>query len=399
MSANPHLEALLEENAEIADPNTKRKSRLTGIAIIVFALVGLYLALGSGGGSKPKSVQPTDEEFRTSGFRPPGFTTTADTGKSAEPPIVKIEAPKAVEEPTKFEVPPPPPPVVTVPETAPVTEAVHEEAFPARYRSGMIQLDESSSSSEQSAGLLGNNAAQSSSGVAGSDDNSKFLANSSNMGERSAKASKINRLDAVIPEGTMIPGILETAISSDLPGQIRAITSEDVYSFDGRRVLVPAGSRLLGEYKSELTTGQTRVFVIWNRLIRSDGVNVALASIGTDAIGRSGLTGQIDNHWRARFGSAIMMSIVGAGTSYVTGSGSGDSQSDGAATARQTIANTFSRMADRTLSKTIDIPPTINVRQGGRINIFVRQDLDFSKYYDDPVTEALKEIKNERRGR
>lgn len=204
----------------------------------------------------------------------------------------------------------------------------------------------------------------------------------------------------------MIPGLLETAINSDLPGQIRAITSQDVFSFDGRRVLIPTGTRLIGEYQSEVTRGQKRIFVVWTRLIRDDGVSVRLNSIGTDSLGRSGLTGHVDNKWRERFGSAIMLSVVGAGASFLTGYGSdeafGNNNSEaqrGEELARETIAETFSDMANQALSENLRIPPTISVSQGERIFVYVRQDLDFSAMYDDPVTEAMKEIKSERRGR
>ncbi|SEI18448.1 type IV secretion system protein VirB10 [Rhizobium tibeticum] len=243
--------------------------------------------------------------------------------------------------------------------------------------------------------------------MAGEDRNSKFLATASAIGDRSAKARQIGRLDAMIPEGTLIPGILETAINSDLPGQIRAITSQDVYSFDGRRILIPTGTRLIGEYQSDMIRGQKRIFVIWTRLLRDDGVSVRLNSIGTDSLGRSGLTGIVDNKWRERFGSAILLSIVGAGSSYLTGYGSGqystsnssngESDSQRAADlARKTIAQTFSDMANQALGENLKIPPTISVHQGERIFVYVRQDLDFSAMYPDPVEEAMKEIKHER---
>ncbi len=112
--------------------------------------------------------------------------------------------------------------------------------------------------------------------VAGEDRSSKFLAAAASLGDRSAKARKIERIDALVPEGTLIPGILETAIVSDLPGQVRAIVSEDVYSFDGRRVLIPTGTRLIGEYQSEIVRGQKRIFVVWTRMLRDDGVTVRL---------------------------------------------------------------------------------------------------------------------------
>lgn len=118
------------------------------------------------------------------------------------------------------------------------------------------------------------------------------------------------------------------------------------------------------------------------------------------------MTGHVDNKWRERFGSAIMLSVVGAGASFLTGYGSdeafGDNNSEaqrGEELARETIAETFSDMANQALSENLRIPPTISVSQGERIFVYVRQDLDFSAMYDDPVTEAMKEIQRERRRR
>ncbi|MCF1450526.1 TrbI/VirB10 family protein [Agrobacterium vitis] len=399
MRTNEHLNAVFpDDDAEIVDTKARKRNWMAGVAMLGVALIAGYLVI-SPTGSKPKDQRSTDEEFRTGNFKPASFSFDQAPAK-VEPEIVKLPEPKKVEEKaTQFDVPPPPIVAVSRPAPSPAAEVKKEEEFPTRFRSQMIEYDSSDSRSPAAGGLTGGAGAGSGSGltVAGDDRNSKYLANASAMGDRSAKATKIARLDAVIPEATLIPGILETAISSDLPGQIRAITSEDVYSFDGRRVLIPTGTRLIGEYQSDVTTGQTRIFVVWSRLIRNDGVSIRLGSIGTDSIGRSGLTGNVDNHWVDRFGSAIMLSIVGAGTSYATGSGSSDSESDGAETARQTIATTFSQMANQTLSKTIAIPPTINVKQGERIHIFVRQDLDFSAFYDDPVTEAMREISREHR--
>ena len=83
----------------------------------------------------------------------------------------------------------------------------------------------------------------------------------------------------------MIKGILETAISSDLPGNVRATTTEDVYSFDGRRVLIPKGTMLTGEYRSGLNRGQSRIFIVWTRMLRADGVSLMLGWTGTDSLG------------------------------------------------------------------------------------------------------------------
>ncbi len=403
MKISPELEAMTAaDETAVSNRRVGRNQSLGMAALIVCGAVAAYFVLAAAN-EKPRDVADSDEEFQTTTFRPPSFVRDGEKPQpQPEQEVIKLpEPPEVVEEApvdtTEFKVPAPPEVVEQAPEMAPV------EDFPDRYKSGLISLDQKgngtgsgSLSDEGDTGLS----------VAGEDRNSKYLAAASSLADRTAKARQIERIDAMIPEGTLIPGILETAINSDLPGQIRAITSQDVYSFDGRRVLIPTGTRLIGEYQSEVTRGQKRIFVIWTRLLRDDGVSVRLNSIGADSLGRSGLTGHVDNKWRERFGSAIMLSVVGAGASFLTGYGSdqafGDDDSDaqrGEELARETIAQTFSDMANQVLGENLRIPPTISVSQGERIFVYVRQDLDFGAMYDDPVTEALKEIQRERRGR
>ncbi|RVC58815.1 TrbI/VirB10 family protein [Mesorhizobium sp. M00.F.Ca.ET.038.03.1.1] len=402
MNRTPELEAMLSaDEAAVSNKNVKRNQLLGGAALLLGGVVAAYFVLASPQ-ETPRDVTDSDEEFRTTTFRPPSFVREEEK-PAPEPDNAVINLPPPPEpaeeevDTTEFTVPPPP----EVIETMPAAEPPAEE-FPERFKSKLIQLDQANGA-EAGNGDLGGEDGQGLT-VAGEDRNSKYLAAASSIADRRAKATQIKRIDAMIPEGTLIPGILETAINSDLPGQIRAITSQDVYSFDGRRVLIPTGTRLIGEYQSEVTRGQKRIFVIWTRLIRDDGVSVRLSSIGTDSLGRSGLTGIVDNKWRERFGSAIMLSVVGAGASFLTGYGSdeafGDDNSEakrGEELARETIAETFSDMANQALSDNLRIPPTISVSQGERIFVYVRQDLDFSAMYDDPVTEAMKEIQRERR--
>src|SRR5690606_6957192 len=114
-----------------------------------------------------------------------------------------------------------------------------------------------------------------------------------------------------VPQATMIPAVLETAINTDVPGYVRAVVSQDVRSFDGARILVPRSSRLIGQYQSGLQAGQKRAYVIWTRLIRPDGVSVALASPGTAYDGSGGIPGKVDTHFFQRFGSAMLLSVIG----------------------------------------------------------------------------------------
>jgi type IV secretion system protein VirB10 len=404
MKRSPELEAMLEaDQSGVRDQRAQRKRLAGGALILLIGTVLAYLFVLAP--KKPaQDVLQGDEEFSTTTFRPPSFLRNESPEEKPADNVIQLPEPpeEKKDEPsdtTEFDVPAPPVAVETV-DGQPERPA---DAFPKRYLSKQIIVDSTKADSSQSS--LNGGSTDGAPTVAGEDRSSKFLATASAIGDRSAKAHRIDRIDAMIPEGTLIPGTLETAINSDLPGQIRAITSQDVYSFDGRRILIPTGTRLIGEYQSEVTRGQKRIFVIWTRLLRNDGVSVRLNSIGTDSLGRSGLTGNVDNKWRERFGSAILLSIVGAGSSFLTGygngqyssSGNGDSDSDRAAElARETIAQTFSDMANQALGESLRIAPTISVHQGERIFVYVRQDLDFSAMYPDPVEEALKEIKHER---
>jgi type IV secretion system protein VirB10 len=168
-----------------------------------------------------------------------------------------------------------------------------------------------------------------------------------------------------VTQGTMIPAVLETAINTDVPGFVRAVVSQDVRSFDGTRILVPRSSRLIGQYQSGLQAGQKRAYVIWTRLIRPDGVSVALASPGTAFDGSGGIPGRVDTHFFQRFGSAILLSVIGGlstvasgGTALVVGGG-------------QTAASTA-------LQQNGDIPPTVRVRPGEPIRVVTARDLDFA---------------------
>jgi type IV secretion system protein VirB10 len=402
MKRSPELEALGQsDDPVIADNAVRRKQLVGGAVLVLLGVVAGYMVIA---GRQPpvRDMLDGDEEFTTTTFRPPSFVREGEP--KPEPPapeIVQMPPPSPPPPPaeeadtTEFEVPPPPAPGAPRPREAAETPV---EEFPERFRSKLVVVDDAAASEQGS--LTGNEGEALT--VAGEDRSSKFLAAASSVGDRGAKAKKIERIDALVPEGTLIPGILETAIVSDLPGQVRAIVSQDVYSFDGRRILIPTGTRLIGEYQSEITRGQTRIFVVWTRMLRDDGVSVRLNSIGTDGLGRAGLTGRVDKKFRERFGAAILLSIVGAGASYLTGYGSeaaagdsGDAQ-NAEELARETLAQTFSDMANQALGDSLRIPPTISVSQGERIFVFVRQDLDFSAMYENPVTEALREIRRER---
>jgi len=207
------------------------------------------------------------------------------------------------------------------------------------------------------------------------DPNLAFAGRYQNQDFETVQARPLQNLSTLIPQGTMIAGILETAIQSDLPGMVRAVVSENVYAFDGTQLLIPKGARLIGRYRSGLIRGQSRVFIIWSRLIRNDGVSINIGSYGADDLGRSGLGGDVDTHFMERFGSSVLLSLIDTGLKI----GAQSLDNNNTATLALETGSDFSNSAEIALNNSIAIPPTVHIDQGTRINVFVGKDLDFSR--------------------
>ena len=187
-----------------------------------------------------------------------------------------------------------------------------------------------------------------------------------------SQAQRMTGLDRLVPQGAIIGAVMETALNSDLPGFARAIVQRDVLSFDGSAVLIPAGSRIIGQYQSGVARGASRVFIIWTRLIRPDGVSVTLASPAIDEIGRGGVAGKVDRHFLQRYGGAILLSVLTGGLNVAAASVGGGGGTIVVGSAGEASALATQAAAD------LDIPPTITTKQGALVRIFVAQDLDFS---------------------
>jgi len=190
-----------------------------------------------------------------------------------------------------------------------------------------------------------------------------------------ARATQMRDLGRVIPQGFVIPAVLETAIDSDLPGAVRAVVSRDVRGFDGSQVLVPRGSKLIGQYRSAAAIGQTRAFVVWSRIITPAGVSIDVGSPATDRLGRGGLAGTADTHFFERFGSSILLSLITAGVQYAAHGSSNNTGNTQLVIGSTDQANQLATVA---LQKQIDIPTTIRVPQGAPVQVSVTRDLDFS---------------------
>jgi len=196
-------------------------------------------------------------------------------------------------------------------------------------------------------------------------------------------AAVIDNLSWRVLQGTLIHFVLETAINSSLPGLVRGLTTSDVFSADGKRILIPKNSQIIGEYRSGVQRGEARVFVIWTRLITPHGIDVALDSPSTDSLGRAGLSGKADTHFFQRFGGSIFLSIIG-------GAAQEEAEND---VQRQEYANSFNNSAAIALENSIDIPPTVNVKRATVGYVFVARDIDF----EDAIKVVSKRIASEQR--
>ena len=182
------------------------------------------------------------------------------------------------------------------------------------------------------------------------------------------RAGRLSNPSMTIPQGTVIPAVLETALDSTRPGATRALVQRDIYGFDGSRVLIPRGSRLYGGYSEGLNPGERRALVQWTRLVRPDGVTIALDSPSADPLGRAGIEGDVDSRFLTRFGGAILQSLLDIGVGIAT-----REASDGVIVALPGSTQNVTQVAQQQ-----QVRPVLKVDHGTSVSVFVARDLDFS---------------------
>ena len=186
-----------------------------------------------------------------------------------------------------------------------------------------------------------------------------------------SKATHIARPDITVIQGSIIQAALETAIDSSLPGVIRAVVSEDVHSLDGSNILIPRGSKVFGEYQSDLSVGDSRILVAWTRIVTPSNRSVVISSFGGDDLGRSGTTGHVNRRFGERFGSAAMVSLIGATPALAAST----QENELAAGVAESVGEDLATATTSTIADLINIQPTIHVAQGSRITILLDRDL------------------------
>jgi type IV secretion system protein VirB10 len=171
--------------------------------------------------------------------------------------------------------------------------------------------------------------------------------------------------------GTLIPASLITGINSDLPGTIIAQVTQPVYdTVTGRNVLIPQGSRLIGRYESEISLGQDRALVTWDRIIFPDGGSIQITAPGADAMGQSGLQDRTNHHWRRTFVAAGLATVLGIGTEI-----GASSEDDIVRAIRRGTGDTITETGQQIVERNLGIPPTITIRPGWPVRVIVTRDL------------------------
>lgn len=187
-------------------------------------------------------------------------------------------------------------------------------------------------------------------------------------------AAKLGDRSMLIARGAYIPCVLETDLNSNVPGPTSCVVTSNVYSDDGRVVLIDKGARVLGEYRNTLKQGDTRIAVLWNRIKAPTGIVIDVDSPAANGTGAAGVEGQIDNHWMQRIGAAFLLSLVQDAVAV-------KASNDGGGVTVVNTTNTSKSLAEKVLDSTINIPPTLTRNRGERLMILVNRDLWFDSVY------------------
>jgi type IV secretion system protein VirB10 len=173
--------------------------------------------------------------------------------------------------------------------------------------------------------------------------NDHFLFSAPGLQVETSTSHQLLDKSHTVVQGTIIPAVLETAIDSELPGNVRAQVTEPVFSFDGSRILFPAGTMLIGTFSNDVDIEQRRVLISWNRAVTPEGKSIGLASTDVDPLGRAGTEGDVDNRYVKKIGAAAFISAIDGGRGI--------------------------------LDKYLSLPPILRVPQGKEIRVSVNRDL------------------------
>ncbi|HEY4530334.1 MAG TPA: TrbI/VirB10 family protein [Luteimonas sp.] len=333
--------------------NRKALLFLAGIVLLlVAAIVGMLRAVGGdgGAGSPPRAQDLVIPELPRTSMRP----TSPSPVPAAPVPIVPL--------------PSVPVPVHGVPRVGPVLP-------PPQHPTGPSLRDRRSASAESAqptdpymqAMLAGLPGVQAQDGPAPATIDA-------------TAARPIARPDTLLVRGTYIRCVLETRIVTDIPGFTSCVVTEPVYSINGRRLLLPKGSKVLGRYEAE--PRGPRVAVVWDRITTPNGIDIGMASPGVDGLGGAGHPGHYSAHWGSRIGSALLVSLVSDAFKYAAAEEGppGAVIGEGGIVVHSPYESTTARTLERLAHQALDNrrPPTVTIHQGSLLNVYVARDVDFT---------------------
>lgn len=195
----------------------------------------------------------------------------------------------------------------------------------------------------------------------------------------STSASRIKNQSLILSKGTVIECILETRVDTTVPGMTTCVIPRNIYSMNGRVLLVEKGTRAIGEYQGSVANGLARIFMLWTELRTPHGISIPLNSPAADALGAAGMGGYVDFHWWKRFGNALLFSLISDGFQYIINTANSNNNNGDV-----TYENTEDGMDEiirEAMRQSGDIPPTLIKNQGERVSIFVARDLSFENVY------------------
>lgn len=212
----------------------------------------------------------------------------------------------------------------------------------------------------------------------------KLLFVNAPVDRRTAAPDRLSRPASpfVVQAGTIIPAALITGIRSDLPGQITAQVTEAVFdSPTGRAKVIPQGARLIGTYDSQVAFGQSRVLLVWTRLIMPNGRSIVLErQPGADAAGYSGLEDEVDNHWKELLGAAALSTLLAVGTEVNSGADANNTNSAIVQALRRGAGDALNQTGQQVVRRNLNIQPTLTIRPGFPVRVIVNRDLVLEPY-------------------
>ncbi len=203
------------------------------------------------------------------------------------------------------------------------------------------------------------------------------------VAEPPTNAQFLSNPQALLLRGTYLRCVLETRIITDIPGFTSCVLTEPVYSVNGRQMLLPKGSKILGRYQDQ-EDGIARVAVIWDRIVTPNGMDVTMSSPGVDGLGGAGHPGDQNNHWAQKIASALLISLISDAFSYAAAENGPETNvfTPGGTVVQQPFqsatARSMERLAGQALQKSAQRPSTVTINQGTVVNVYVSKDVDFS---------------------